>query len=68
MALAFFEVSEPRVKPADDAETKSSKQRSHQQVDEISPAVRQRMAAEADRMLARFDSNKDGKVGKYETP
>ncbi len=26
------------------------------------------MAAEADRMLARFDSNKDGKVGKYETP
>jgi hypothetical protein len=68
MAVAFFEVSEPRVKPADAAESKQNKQRSRQQVDEISPAVRQRMAAEADRMLARFDSNEDGKVGKYETP
>jgi hypothetical protein len=68
MAVAFFAVSEPRVKPADDAEPKHNDQRSQQSADEISPAVRKRMAAEADRMLARFDSNKDGRVGKYETP
>ncbi len=68
MAVAFFEVSEPRVKPADDAEPNPNEPQRDRQADEPSPAVRQRMAAQADRMLARFDSNQDGKVGKYETP
>ena len=66
MAVAFFEVAEPRVKPDREATTPDD---SHQQRgDEVSPDVQARMSAEADRILARFDKNQDGLVGRYETP
>lgn len=68
MAVAFFEVSEPRVKPDREAESNSDGRRHQKDSDDIAPAVRARMAAEADRMLTRFDKNQDGLVGQYETP
>ena len=71
MAVAFFEVSEPR--PDDladqDETTEPSEAENETTVDtEIPPDTRRKMAAEADRLLARFDKNGDGRVGRYETP
>lgn len=68
MAVVFFEVSEPRVKSNSESAKKPKEASLKKMADEIPPAVRQRMSAEADRMLARFDRDEDGKVGKYETP
>lgn len=62
MAVAFFVVSEPRVKQALPKTERSSNDR------DISPEHQKRMKAEADRMLVRFDKNRDGVVTRYETP
>lgn len=61
MAVAFFEVKEPRVKPAH-AEKDISKR------DELTSERQAKIAAEADRILGKFDANKDGLVAKHETP
>ena len=61
MAVAFFEVTEPREQPEREPE-KTTK------LDVISPEVQRRMSAQADRVIAAFDENSDGVVGRYETP
>ena len=62
MAVAFFEVKEPREKPASAEPVPDEKKTPD------SPELLARMAAEADRILGLFDKNEDGVVTRYETP
>jgi len=90
MAVAFFEVSEPRHKhiagPSDsvlaydgsvknatevepkDASAEKAEEETEQKPEEIPADVLARMKKEADRILSKFDKDKDGRVGKFETP
>ena len=62
MAVAFFEVSEPRKKEPQPtpAVTKTP--------DGVSADLEQRVKQTADRFLRRFDKNQDGNVDRFETP
>jgi peroxiredoxin len=62
MAVAFFEVLEPREKP------ESAKADQPHSVDTLTLGIQTRMKAEADRMLNAFDKNKDGEIIPNETP
>lgn len=64
MAVAFFGVMEPRVAPVDATPRTQPKEAPRGD----SPEKLAKMAAEADRMLAKFDRNKDGLVTQFETP
>ena len=66
MALAFCEVSEPRVKPTQVKETTNESVPADSTV--LSAEVRARMSGEADRMFSRFDTNNDGTIDRFETP
>ncbi|MEM8678332.1 MAG: alkyl hydroperoxide reductase, partial [Planctomycetota bacterium] len=73
MAVVFLVVSEPRdagdVTDAEgDTSLKTSDAPPPEPEVEYSADVRQQMAAEADRILARFDTNQDGTVTRRETP
>ena len=63
MAVAFFEVSEPR-----DRSSKQATRRQKREPKTVPASVQQRMKAEADRIMAAFDRNKDGIVERDETP
>ena len=59
------EVEEPSEEPTAEVTGPPSEPLSD---DDISTEIRQRMSAEADRLLARFDNNGDGEITRYETP
>lgn len=69
MAVAFFEVKEPREKPKA-TPTKSTEEqvKTVSKSNEVSPEKRKRMQREADRILSKFDENKDGLVTELEAP
>ena len=66
MAVAFFEVSEPREKPkpdvVDDAKVASAGHDSQANAEKLSVEQKQRIQTQVDRILGRFDANEDGIV------
>jgi mono/diheme cytochrome c family protein/peroxiredoxin len=70
MSVVFLEISVPRNKPAKSEEKSEGDQESSEEEkpDVIPPEIQAKMSAEADRIIAKFDKNKDGVVTEYETP
>ena len=75
MAVAFFQVSEPRA--GEEATTESAAADTDEVAKKIQPevalpgpseAVKAKIVAAADKMLAEFDKDEDGEVAKSETP